>query len=151
MGIFLPTSHAVSLALFVCACNDSAMPFLSCACLCNNRKWCLPSFVSPSSCFSASCLTDDNACTIQLKSVGVLSRESNNFISFRGWAYFREFTVLFLSPMTYLIQSGLEVAQNCDLSRGSLMGVTTTCLCSGGFDRFMAHFCSLSSSIATLG
>ena len=25
-------------------------PFLSCACLCNNTKWCLPSFVSPSSC-----------------------------------------------------------------------------------------------------
>ena len=45
-----PISHAVSLALFVCACSDSAMPFLSCASLCNNSKWCLPSFASPSSC-----------------------------------------------------------------------------------------------------
>ena len=27
------TSHAVSLALFVCACSDSAMPFLSRTCL----------------------------------------------------------------------------------------------------------------------
>ena len=32
-----PTSH--SLALVICACNDSAMPLLSCACLCNNSKW----------------------------------------------------------------------------------------------------------------
>ena len=45
-----PTLHAVSLALDICACSDSAMPLLSCACLCNNSKWCLPSFVSPSSC-----------------------------------------------------------------------------------------------------
>ena len=27
-----PNSHAVSLALFVYACSDSAMPLLSCAC-----------------------------------------------------------------------------------------------------------------------
>ena len=45
----MPTSRAVSLALFMYACCDSAMPLLSCACLCNNSKWCLPSFVSPSS------------------------------------------------------------------------------------------------------
>ena len=43
-----PTTHAVSLALVICACSDSAMPLLSCACLLNNSKWCLPSFVSPS-------------------------------------------------------------------------------------------------------
>ena len=30
------TSHAVSLALFIYACSGSAMPLLSCACLCNN-------------------------------------------------------------------------------------------------------------------
>ena len=35
-----PTLHAVSLALFMYACSDSAM-LLSCACLC---KWCLSSF-----------------------------------------------------------------------------------------------------------
>ena len=41
-----------SLALVICVCSDSAMPLLSCTCLCNNSKWCLavPSFVSPSSC-----------------------------------------------------------------------------------------------------
>ena len=39
-----------SLALVICACSDSAMSLLSCACLCNNSKWCLLSFVSPSSC-----------------------------------------------------------------------------------------------------
>ena len=45
-----PTSHAVSLVQDVYACSDSAMPFLSSACLCNNNKWCLPSSVSPSPC-----------------------------------------------------------------------------------------------------
>ena len=45
----MPTSHTVSLALFIYACCDSAILLLSCACLCNNSKWCLPSFVSPSS------------------------------------------------------------------------------------------------------
>ena len=39
-----PTSHAVNLALVICACNDSAMPLLSCACLRNNSNGaCLPS------------------------------------------------------------------------------------------------------------
>ena len=32
----MPTSHAVSLALVVCTCSDSAMPLLSCTCLRNN-------------------------------------------------------------------------------------------------------------------
>ena len=31
-------------------CGASVVPLLSCICLCNNSKWCLPSFVSPSSC-----------------------------------------------------------------------------------------------------
>ena len=42
-----PKSHAVSLALVLCACSDSAMPLLLCVCLHNNSKWCLPSFASP--------------------------------------------------------------------------------------------------------
>ena len=33
-----PTSHAVSLALVMYSCSDSAMPLLSCTCLCNNSK-----------------------------------------------------------------------------------------------------------------
>ena len=44
------TSHAVSLHLFAYSFGDSALPLLSCACLHNNSKWYLPSFVSPSSC-----------------------------------------------------------------------------------------------------
>ena len=31
-----PTSHAVGLALVICACRDSAKPLLSCTCLCSN-------------------------------------------------------------------------------------------------------------------
>ena len=42
--IFMPISHTVSLALILYTCSDSAVPLLSCACLCNNSKWCLPSF-----------------------------------------------------------------------------------------------------------
>ena len=39
-----PTSHAVSLALVICACSDSSMTLLSCACLRNNSNGaCLPS------------------------------------------------------------------------------------------------------------
>ena len=30
------------------SCSDSVMPLLSCTCLCNNSKWCLTSFYSPS-------------------------------------------------------------------------------------------------------
>ena len=30
-------------------CSDSAKPLLSCTCLCNNSKWYLPSFISPTS------------------------------------------------------------------------------------------------------
>ena len=59
----VPTSHAVSLALFMYACSDSAMLF-PCACLC---KWCLSSFVSPSSCsvLLLWCfLVDVTACTM---------------------------------------------------------------------------------------
>ena len=42
-----PTSHAVSLALVICTCSDSAMPLLSCACLRNNSNGaCLPSAAS---------------------------------------------------------------------------------------------------------
>ena len=33
-----PTSHAVSLALVIYACSDSAMLLLSRACLCNKRE-----------------------------------------------------------------------------------------------------------------
>ena len=61
-----PASPAVSLALVMYACSDSAMVVLSQACSCNNSKLCLPSFVSLSFCtvitgqccfFGASCLT----------------------------------------------------------------------------------------------
>ena len=38
-----PNSHAFSPA----ACTDSAMLLLACVCLCNNTKWCLPSFLVP--------------------------------------------------------------------------------------------------------
>ena len=42
-----PTSHTVSLALVICACSDSAMLLLSCACLRNNSNGtCLPSAAS---------------------------------------------------------------------------------------------------------
>ena len=47
--IFRKYAPTVTVAQFVhvYACSDSAMPLLSHACLC---KWCLSSFVSPSSC-----------------------------------------------------------------------------------------------------
>ena len=39
----MPTSHAVSVALVICTCSGSAMPLLSCTCLCNNSNGaCLP-------------------------------------------------------------------------------------------------------------
>ena len=43
-------SHTVSPALVICTCSDFAMPLLSCACLRNNSKSCLPSFVSSFPC-----------------------------------------------------------------------------------------------------
>ena len=46
----MPSSHAVTLALVIWArSNSSSMPLLSWACLLNNSKWCMPSYVSPSS------------------------------------------------------------------------------------------------------
>ena len=39
----------MQLVIVMYACSDSAMPLLSRTCLCNNSKWCLPSFVSSSS------------------------------------------------------------------------------------------------------
>ena len=53
MGVFsrvvifhnMPISHTVSLALFAYVYSDPATPLLSCTCLCNKTKWCLPSFV----------------------------------------------------------------------------------------------------------
>ena len=72
----IPILHTVSLALFMCACSDFAMPLLSCTCLCNNSKLCLPSFVSPSSatvlllrCF----LLNITACTV----MGILLEEKH--------------------------------------------------------------------------
>ena len=48
--ISLENMPTVSLALFYVGMHDPAMPLLSCArLLCNNSKWCLSSFVSPSS------------------------------------------------------------------------------------------------------
>ena len=41
-----PTSNSVSLALVMYTCSEFAMPLLSCVCLYNNNKLCLPSFVS---------------------------------------------------------------------------------------------------------
>ena len=87
----MPTSHAFSLALFKYTCSDPAMLLLSCACLCNNSKWCLPSFFSPLytmlllQCF----LLNITACGIN--KWGVLLREKHpfNFIKKRGWAYIR--------------------------------------------------------------
>ena len=54
------------------------MPLLSCACLCNNSKLCLPSFVSPSSCIVV--LLQCFYCTVHVllhKWRGVLSREKH--------------------------------------------------------------------------
>ena len=48
--------------------SDSAMPLLLCTCLCNNSKWCWPSFVSPSSCTVHYCM----------------------YYNINEWAYFRE-------------------------------------------------------------
>ena len=61
-----PTSHAVSLALVMFACM-SLLPWI---CVCNNSKWCLPSFVCPSSCT-------------------VLLIQKRGWAYFWGWAYFR--------------------------------------------------------------
>ena len=75
-----PTSHSVSLALVICACCDSSMPLLSCTCLCNNSKWCLLSFVSPSSCtvvlLQCFLLNIYNS-TLRHKVVGILSKEKD--------------------------------------------------------------------------
>ena len=68
-----------SLALVICACSDSAMPLLSCACLCTNSKWCLPSFVSPSYCtvLLLHCFLLNITACLQHNWVGVLSREEH--------------------------------------------------------------------------
>ena len=42
--------HTQSSLCVICTCSDFAMPLLSCACLCNNSKSCLPSFVSSFPC-----------------------------------------------------------------------------------------------------
>ena len=71
-----PTSHAVSLVLVICTCSDSALPLLSCACFTDNSKWCLPSFVSPSSCtvLLLRCFLLNILHALLHKWVGVLSR-----------------------------------------------------------------------------
>ena len=62
-----PMSYAISLALFMYVCSDSAMPLLSCTCTITANGVCLhlsvPSFVQ--CCFfSASCLTNHMYCSI---------------------------------------------------------------------------------------
>ena len=96
--------HTVSLALVIWACSDSAMPLLSCACLCNNSKWCLPSFVSPSSCtvlFLHCFLLNITVCTAAQLSGRTFERRApfattsfkkGGWVYFRGWAYW-EITV----------------------------------------------------------
>ena len=67
--------------------------FLSCGWLCNNSKWCLPLFVSPSSytallfwCF----LLNMSACTVA----------KNRCSRFRGWSPFQEITIMvYLGPV----------------------------------------------------
>ena len=69
-----PPHTLVTLALFMYTCCDSSMPLLSCICLCNSSKWCLPSFVSPSS------------CTVLLLQCFLLS---SMYCAINGWAYFQ--------------------------------------------------------------
>ena len=92
-----PTSRAVSLALVMYACSDSAMPLLSFTCLCNNSKLCLPPFVSPSSCkvllrwcFLLNCMYCSINGWAYFREKSTLC---NNFIHKRGGGYFREITV----------------------------------------------------------
>ena len=59
--------HTVSLALVIWTCSDFAMPLLSCACLRNNSKSCLPSFVSSFPCTALRLLCfllNITACTV---------------------------------------------------------------------------------------
>ena len=82
----------VSLALFMYACCDSAMPLLSNACAYAITPSFLPSFASPSSCTAL--LHDRMYCRINR---WVCFREKstlcNNFKQKGGWAYFGEITV----------------------------------------------------------
>ena len=80
-----PTPHIVSLVLFVW----HAMPFLSCPGLCSNSKWCLPSFVSPSShtmllpqCF----LLNITVCTTPHIGVRTFERKATTSFKKGGWA-----------------------------------------------------------------
>ena len=64
----VPTSHAVSLALFMYACSDSAIPLLSCACLwlpyaITANGVCLHLFVPPLAqcCFFGGCIFERKA------------------------------------------------------------------------------------------
>ena len=91
-----PTSHAVSLALVICTCSDSAMPLLSCACLCNNSNG---AYLPSCSFFSASCLTQQHV--LRHKWVGVLSREKHPLQQLhlkRRVGIFSRFMVLIIWP-----------------------------------------------------
>ena len=112
-----PTSHAVSLALvfFSRTCSDSAMPLLLCACLHNNSN----DACRPSCCFF---LLNITACMWH-KWVGVLLREKHPLQQlhfkkgggggayFRGWAYFREITVI-IAQMEKRVQNA--IVANCE-------------------------------------
>ena len=89
-----PTSHAVSLSLVMYACCDPATPLLSCTCLCKNRKWCLPSFVSPSSYTVHNCMYYSINGWVYFREKSTLC---NNFIQKRGWAYFSRLRYLYTS------------------------------------------------------
>ena len=95
----------IQLVIVMYACSDSAMPLLSRTCLCNNSKWCLPSFVSPSSYI---------VLLLQHKWVGVLKNTlCNHFIKKRGVGLFstvglfsRDYGIWKIIPTCYYRNKG---------------------------------------------
>ena len=79
----MPTSHVVSLTLFVYACIDSAMLILLCACLCSNRKWCTPLLVP-------SLFLLHSAASLVL-----LAYHDSMYYCINRWAYFQKKSTLF--------------------------------------------------------
>ena len=82
---YISLENCYSLALFMYTCSDPAMSLsLSCTCLC---KWCLPSFVSPSSCtvlLLRRFLHNRMYCSILNRWANLATTLFKN----RGWAYF---------------------------------------------------------------
>ena len=67
--------------------------FLSCTCLCNNNKWCLPSFVSPS------------PCTVLLLQYFLLNKTACIYIN--RWSYFWAFaTTSFKKRGGFIFEDG---------------------------------------------